>query len=82
MKILHCPNYDSCKLVHLEGFIREQKKKKNYIENYCLKTDNSWKNCKRYIAKDSLSFCPDFVLPDTGLSMEEIVAKFDELDNQ
>jgi len=35
-------------------------------------------SCKRLIAKNTLDFCPDFVLPATPLSVDEIIDKFDE----
>jgi len=36
-----------------------------------------WLTCTRYITKSQLNFCPDFVLPDTDATPDEIIARFD-----
>jgi hypothetical protein len=73
----HCPNYEVCKLVNESGFAGDEVKRKNYINIYCKSDPTKWNSCKRLIAKNSLNFCPDFVLPDTNLSIDEIIDKFD-----
>ena len=72
-----CPNIDTCKLVNTPGFIKDKKKQGNYIQLYCRADESKWNSCKRVIAKNELHFCPDFVLPDTSLSIDEIIDKFD-----
>lgn len=32
----------------------------------------------RYRAKEEIYFCPDFVMPDSKMTMDEIIDKFDE----
>jgi hypothetical protein len=81
MQEYYCPNYSSCKLVHTKGFVTNNNTFANYLESYCKKTDNSWENCKRYITKSTINFCPDFVMPDTVLSTDEIIDKYEELEN-
>ena len=56
----------------------DKEKKKEYINTWCMQTEETWVNCKRFITKKTLSFCPDFVLPDTTLSVDEIIDKFEE----
>jgi len=73
-----CPNIDTCKLVNTPGFIEDKKKQENYIQLYCRADESKWISCKRLIAKNELHFCPDFVLPDTSLSIDEIIDKYDE----
>jgi hypothetical protein len=51
-----------------------------YIAIYCIVDDQHWKHCKRFLAKQNMGFCPDFVLPDTTLSIAEIIDKFDEVE--
>jgi len=73
----HCPNYNDCKLVNSLIIVATLEAKENYMTNYCLQDKKYWSTCKRYITKATLNFCPDFVLPDTPLTPEEIIDKFD-----
>ncbi len=72
-----CPNYNLCKLVTVEGFIRDEIQLKKYLTDYCKAGDEKWSNCKRLIVKNILHFCPDFVLPDSDLTPDQIIDKFD-----
>ena len=74
-----CPNYGNCQLVKIDGFVKDDSMKEKYINEFCLAKDRNWKRCKRYCTKTTLNFCPDFVMPDTPLSYEEILDRFDEL---
>jgi len=69
----YCPNYDKCTLVHDSGFSIRELIRKNYIKDYCEGEDGEWKNCKRYIVKNALKFCPPSVLPDSELTVDEIM---------
>jgi hypothetical protein len=73
-----CVNYKTCRLVTASDYKMETIKKQMYLKSYCNTGTDRWKTCKRYITKNELNFCPDFVLPDTALSPDEIVEKFDE----
>jgi len=73
-----CPNYNICRLVTVEDFKFEKGSRKDYLLTYCQAGEASWSQCKRYITKNALNFCPDFVLPDTTLTTDEIIDKFDE----
>ena len=74
----YCPNYDTCTLVNESGFSIRELIKRNYIRKYCQGESNEWVGCKRFIVKNTLQFCPSFVLPDTTLTIEEIIDKFDK----
>lgn len=74
----HCPNYASCKLINTEAVIRDEIKRQAYIEAYCKAGEGNWKKCKRLITKEYLHFCPDFVLPDNPMCVDEIFEQFDE----
>lgn len=76
MKANYCPNYTNCKLATTNEVVKDKLKEK-FISDYCMKDKNHWSKCKRYITKTTLNFCPDFVLPDTFLTPEEIIDKFD-----
>jgi hypothetical protein len=69
-----CPNYHTCRLVQTDDVVTDNKKKSQYISDYCQK-EETWKKCKRYITRRSLWICPDFVLPDSELTEEQIIKK-------
>lgn len=72
----HCPNYQNCQLVVGKLAIPELVQN-SYITLFCNNSSNKWQTCKRFITKKEIDFCPDFVLPDTPLTTEEIIDKFD-----
>lgn len=82
MEASRCPNFKVCRLVTIEGFFGDDTKRKDYIDKWCTTGEKNWSACKRYLTKKELDFCPDFVLPDTVLSIDEIIDKFDELNTQ
>ena len=74
----HCPNINSCRMVSTDVVVTDKNKKEEYIESWCRKDEKVWRNCTRFKTKKALGFCPDFVVPDTPLSVDEIVDKFEE----
>jgi hypothetical protein len=77
MKDIYCPNYSSCRLVNSAELSIDQVRRRRYIENFCHAGEDHWKTCKRMMVKNKFHFCPDFVLPDTGLTPDEIIDKFE-----
>ncbi len=73
-----CPNINSCRMVSTSEVVPEGKEKEAYLDTWCKNDQEKWRDCKRFSTKASLGFCPDFVVPDTELSVDEIVDKFDE----
>jgi len=78
MNNIFCPNYSDCQIIKSESIVKDSEKKQHYINNYCESNENGWKDCKRYNTKGVLNFCPDFVLPDTILTINEILNKIEE----
>jgi hypothetical protein len=76
-----CPNYKGCRLVNTGVVVPDRVGKETYITGYCLK-EETWKQCKRYITKRSLWICPDFVLPDTNMTEDDIVEQYEKLEKQ
>jgi len=72
-----CPNYNGCRLVQTDFVASNSERKAEYISDYCQK-EESWKQCKRYITKKSLWICPDFVLPDSEITEDEIIEKYEQ----
>jgi len=73
-----CANINTCRLVTTNLVVPIEKKREEYMEIWCRKDEKVWGKCSRFITKKALSFCPDFVLPETALSIDEIIDKFDE----
>lgn len=46
-----------------------------YKYHYCLNESYKWKECKRYIFHNINGSCPDFVMPNSLLSIDEIWQK-------
>jgi hypothetical protein len=74
-----CPNHDTCQLVHTASVVSDPQKKRSYLNAYCIGNAEAWRVCKRFIARNALNFCPDFVLPDSPLSPSEIIDQFDRI---
>lgn len=74
----YCPNINTCRMVATNVVVPDEKEKENYMQSWCREGEETWRKCKRYITKASLGFCPDFVVPDTSLSVDEIIDKFEE----
>ncbi len=73
-----CPNIDICRLVNAEDYKLDSDSRANYLKLFCKTETENWENCNRFIVKEELNFCPDFVLPDSGLTADEVMDKFDE----
>jgi hypothetical protein len=76
-----CPNYQTCLLVNPPYIVLGAEKKEMYMSMYCRAGELSWSSCKRYITKKALSFCPDFVLPDSPETPDQIINEFDQRNN-
>jgi hypothetical protein len=73
-----CPNRSGCQIITIVGFVQDPLKKVFYISNYCEAGELSWKSCKRYQIKEILNMCPDFILPDSTYTIDEILDKLEE----
>lgn len=74
----YCPNFQTCRLVTTSEVVDDMEKKEEYINKYCHSYHEDWLACKRYITKEALQLCPDFVLPDTQMTVNDILDKWDE----
>jgi hypothetical protein len=74
-----CPNFGGCRLVKTEVVEPDDAKREAFIEAYCL-TEETFMKCKRYVTRKSLWICPDFILPDTDMTEDEIVDLYEKLD--
>lgn len=76
-----CPNFGACRLVKSEDVVTDDAKREAYISAYCL-NEETWKTCKRYITRKALWICPDFILPDSDLTEDEIIDKYEKQEKQ
>ena len=74
----YCPNFQTCRMVTTNDVVASESLKNQYINRYCHSYHNDWEACKRYVTKNALQQCPDFVLPDTELSIDQILDKWDK----
>ena len=59
------------------GFTGDEFRLNQYLQYYCEDGAEKWSACKVLIVKNILHFCPDFVLPDTDLTPDKMIDKFD-----
>ena len=78
MDVCNCPNHKICQIIHLDGFVKDEKTKYFYIKNFCEADKDGWIHCKRFQTKKILNFCPDFVLPDSTYTIDEIMDKLEK----
>jgi hypothetical protein len=48
------------------------------MKTYCEAGEKKWNTCSRYRVKKELNLCPDFVLPDSDFSMDEVLDKMEK----
>jgi hypothetical protein len=72
-----CTNYGGCRLVQTDDVEPDNARKEKYLADYC-ESDGNWKNCVRYTTRKSLWICPDFVLPDSKMTEDEIVEEYEK----
>jgi hypothetical protein len=72
-----CPNYNTCKLVNTDGFLESEEVRGNYIRKYCEGNSQPWEKCNRFMTHETLHFCPDFVFPDSEMTVNEVMDQFD-----
>lgn len=73
----NCPNFKECKLANTVGFVGSEQHRLKYIDSWCKGGLQKWSNCTRFVVHKALNFCPDFVMPDTNITPDEVIDKFD-----
>ncbi len=72
-----CPNINTCRMISTSDVVPDEKEREKLIDSWCRQDEEIYLKCKRFNTKKALGFCPDFVVPDTDLSIDEIVDKFE-----
>jgi hypothetical protein len=74
-----CPNAVNCQVLHKEGFVKDEETKEYYRARFCsVDSKNGYFSCVRFITKQKLGFCPDFIFPNTEMTIDEIFNKLEE----
>lgn len=69
-----CPKTEKCPLFN--GLLTEKPETANiYRESYCTAGEKMYESCKRYIVSELIGSCPDFVMPNSSLTPEDIAEK-------
>jgi hypothetical protein len=74
-----CPNRSSCQVFTIEGFVESNLVREYYAKTYCDSVEQGWTKCMRFRTKKELNLCPDFVLPDSTITLDEVL---DRLENE
>lgn len=74
----NCPNAEVCKLYLVEGFTGNEEQRLDYKQSWCQSDETKWSSCTRYVVKEAIHFCPDFVLPDSVMTPDEVIDQFDQ----
>jgi hypothetical protein len=77
LEFLHCPNKPNCQVFSIEGFVEPPEMKEFYAAVFCTAGEEAWKQCMRYKTRMELNLCPDFVMPDSLLTTEEIMDRLE-----
>jgi hypothetical protein len=72
-----CPNFGGCRYVKTQVVEPDDAKREATINAYCLH-EETFKTCKRYITRKALWICPDFVLPDSDISEDEVADRYEK----
>lgn len=75
-----CTKIEKCPLFNDKILMRPESAN-TYKSLYCKDTKQNWRNCKRYIVSEKAGWCPDFVRPNSMLSIAEIIERMEQMDN-
>ena len=78
METTACPNTKGCQVINIEGYAGSVEQKDRYIRDYCMAGAEKWFGCKRFLVKNALNLCPDFVMPDSTYTLDEILDKLEQ----
>lgn len=68
-----CPNFEKCP-IYLGILKGKTLTSKAYVQFFC--ESENYTQCKRFMVKKATGVCPPDLLPNSVLTVEEIVAKY------
>ncbi len=70
-----CPHTEQCPLFN--GILKDKNMTiKAYKKQYCEAGFENYSTCKRYISSETFGKCPDDLLPNSTLTMEQIKERY------
>jgi len=72
-----CPKVEKCPLFN-GTLLKRAGSEESYKNLFCKSGTEKWLICKRYQTSEKVGKCPDWVLPNSSLSLDEIVKKMKE----
>lgn len=70
---IKCPNYEKCP-IYLGILKGKDLTSKAYIQFYCASEKHP--TCKRFMVKEVTGICPPDILPNSVLSIDEIIQEY------
>ena len=72
-----CPNYGGCRYVRTQVVEPDDAKREATIKEFCL-DEEKFKTCRRYTIRKALWICPDFILPESDISEDEVADRYEK----
>ncbi len=69
-----CPKSANCPIYN-NKLLKNQETEEAYKNLYCINGKGKYSTCKRYKVEEEIGFCPDFVMPNEFMTVDEIIAK-------
>ena len=77
MNSLICPKVQECPIFN-NKLLKNKDTEEAYKNIYCRNGIEKYLTCKRYLVVEKIGKCADFVMPNSFLTVEEIIAKIVE----
>jgi len=68
-----CPKTPTCVLFN-DNLLKRKESAETYKLLFC-RTDEKYKQCKRYMISERVGKCPYFVMPNSSLSIDNIIER-------
>jgi hypothetical protein len=63
--------------MHRHELLNDEAQRMKYLQEFCHHPNALWNQCKRYLFHGQMHFCPDEILPDNPLTVDEILDHLD-----
>lgn len=80
MDQLHCSKIEKCPIFNNQ-LLKNKDTEEAYKNIYCRNGKEKYSTCKRFQVSERIGKCADFVMPNSFLTVDEIIAKINEKEN-
>ena len=67
-----CPRTPGCALFN-DNLLKRKESAEVYKELYCRAGESKYITCKRYMVSEKVKICPDNVMPNSSMTVNEII---------